>query len=218
MSGASDRPTVLLPWPSSSRKLEVRGPDRRRRCSDQDARRAFAVALAEAAEQDQECHQGWSLWWGDRPHIEEGVIVVWMWPEDSEGGDRSATLLREVFEAADFQVKRADRPTRPPTLHTSPFVVRVEDALAGSMLFPDITYSRERGRTAPEVVRRFDFPIQGCPACRATVQPRRALWGMPSAAMRLRLSLGEVVAMGCAPEPGEAVCPLCWSSFAPRPD
>ena len=208
--------TVLLPGPSSSRKLEVRGPTRRACRTAAEARRRFEDTLAEAAQEDKDAHGGWSLWWGDRPHIEEVVIVVWLWPEDSEGGDRSATLLREVFEAADFQVKRADRSTRPPTLHTRPFVVRVEDALAGSMLFPGLTYTRERGRTAPEIVRRFDFPVQECPACRTTVQPRRALWGMPSAAMRLRLSLGEVVAMGCAPGPGEAVCPACWAAFAPR--
>ena len=213
MSGASDRRVVLLPWPSSSRKLEVRGPDRRRRCSDQDARRAFAVALAEAAEQDRECHEGWSLWWGDRPHVEDGVIVVWLWPEDSEGGDRSAALLRDVFESADFQVKQAERASRPPTLHTRPFVVRVEDALAGWMLFPDLDYTRERGRTAPSIGRRFDFPVRACPSCQKPVQPRRALWGMPSADVALRVSLGEVVAMGCAPEPGEAVCPRCHHVF-----
>jgi len=33
----------------------------------------------------------------------------------------------------------------------------------------------------------------------------------------LRLSLLMVMAMGCAPEPGDAVCPACWADLTPRP-
>jgi len=216
MSAEKTTRVVRLPWPSSSRRLEVRGPASRRRLADGEAERRFRAALVEAAEEDRDLHDGWCVWWGDRPHVEDGVIVVWMWPEDSDGGDRSAALLREAFSAAGFQVKRADRATRPPTLHTHPFLVRNGDALVGWMLFPDLDYRRERGRTAPSVIRRFDFPAQECPACRETVQPRRALWGTPSATRALRLSLGEVVAMGCMPGEGEAVCPSCWTALTLR--
>ena len=166
--------------------------------------------LADAARDDKDQHGGWSLWWSDRPHLEDGVIVVWLWPQDDEGGDRSAELLTGHFEGAGFLIKREARPSWPPSLHRSPLIVRDGEALAGTALFPDLDYTVDLQATAPRVERRFDFPAQACPHCRRRVQPRRALWGMA-----LRLSLGEVEAMGCLIEPGDAVCPACEGNFIP---
>lgn len=216
--------TVRLPHPASSRKLEVRGPAQRCRTDDQ-ARRAFDTALTRAAQLEHGIYddgdlpaESWSVWWGDRPHVENGSIVVWLWPEDSDGGERSAELLRETFEKAGFRVTREDRPTRPPTLHTRPYVVRAGEALVGCTLYPDLDYIRERGREAPQVDRCFDFRVQRCPSCGARVQSRGVVWGLPTADASFRLSLGEVEALGCMPGSDNAVCPACEETFYATPE
>lgn len=141
---------------------------------------------------------------------------MWLWPQDDQGGDRSAVLLSEVFEAAGFVLRREARPTRPPTLHREPVVVRVGEAVAGTARFPDLDYRVDLDATAPSIARHFDLPVQPCKHCHEHIQPRRALWGMPTASMALPLALGEVIPMGCLVEPGDAVCPRCGRAFTSR--
>jgi hypothetical protein len=206
--------TVLLPHPSPSRKIELRGPSGRRRCrSGAGAEKAFRRALHRAGQEDRELHDGWSLWWSDRAHVEDSRIVVWVWPEDDNGGDRSADLIRRVFQDAGFEVRRDARPSLPPSLHTQALVVREGDGLVGSALFRDLRYCQSSEARAPSIIRVFDHAPQVCPHCEEHVQPRRALWGMPSSRLSLRLSLGEVEAMGCLVEPGDACCPKCGRAF-----
>ena len=64
--------------------------------------------------------------------------------------------------------------------------------------------------------RHFDFRVQDCLHCDQRLQPRRALWGIPTADMNLPLALGEVVAVGCMLGPGDAVCPMCGGNFTPE--
>jgi len=207
--------SFALPHPHPVQRLEIRGPQGRRRVHTQEAsREAFTRVLDALADEESDAGEGWSIWWGTAAFHIGQEVVAWVWPEDDSGGARSYELLVSGFEAAGFAVSRSRLATRPEPELMGPLACRDRGARAGRQVFPELDYRLQEGATHPHYQPTSPFSRQTCPRCSRRVLPRVALWGEPTRRWRLRLALGEAVAVGCVPgAPGNAICPNCWATF-----
>ena len=207
---------IELPLPKTSRRIEIRGPHGRSSTrSRAGSLRAFNRVLEKAAVRATEVRGGWTLWWGGSFGYQDNWIVGWIWPEDSDGGKRSADILMADFEGEGFLVRRCPKATIPPAVCRIPIVVHQDHARVGKVFFPKLRYVVNEDRADIYVECRFDHPPQTCPKCKRVVQPLRAVWGMPTRETEVSVAVGEVMAMGCIMGDGNAHCPECsWTFIA----